>query len=173
MPQVDPDLIELGWGKTQVKVKEEEKRPEKASDDLQKPAAKAVPRQPADEGYNHRKASMALLRLRRNENRMAALPEGLRELIATDDDKARKLLKEHGGNVEQMIQSSKHMIFKETAETDMETTTPLTEFQDGPLWGAVGPRCLLFFQCLLASLLARLHSKHWSFVHFPHASPER
>ena len=143
----DPDLIEMGWGKASVKVKEEEKAPQKATHAAQKPTTKPVPEQPADEGYNHRKAAMALLRLRRNQNRMAALPDG------TDDDGARKLLKDHGGNVDEMIESAKHMVFKETAEKDTETTTPLTEFQDC--------RCFLLFQCF--SLLAR----------FPRTSPER
>ena len=124
MPPEDPDLIEMGWGKAPVKVKEEEeKKPETAT--------KPVLPKPAEQGYNHRKAAMALLRLRRSQNRMAALPEALRNLIDTDDDAARKLLKDHGGNVDHMIEAANHMVFKETAEVDTETTTPLTEFQVG------------------------------------------
>ena len=120
----DPELIEMGWGKAPVKVKEEEQAPAAT-------AKKAVPPTPTEAGYNHRKASMALLRLRRNQNRMAALPEALRNLIETDDEGARRLLKDHGGNVDHLIESAAHMVFKENTEVDTETTTPLTEFQVG------------------------------------------
>ncbi|CAE7867956.1 unnamed protein product [Symbiodinium necroappetens] len=130
MPQEDQDLILLGWGKT-TQVKVEEQQPATPA------AKKDAPKAPATEEYNHRKASMALLRLRRNPNRLKELPESLRDLVENDDAGARKLLQQHGGNLDSMVQEAKHSIVKETQEVDKETTDQLTEFQVLQMYGPV------------------------------------
>ncbi|CAE7479616.1 unnamed protein product [Symbiodinium sp. KB8] len=130
MPQEDQDLILLGWGKT-TQVKVEEQQPAMPA------AKKDAPKAPATEEYNHRKASMALLRLRRNPNHLKELPESLRDLVENDDAGARKLLQQHGGNLDSMVQEAKHSIVKETQEVDKETTDQLTEFQVLQMYGPV------------------------------------
>ena len=117
--QEDADLMELGWCRPQPAKPEPPAQTAPPAPAEKKEAAVAAPK-PAEEvagSMDNRAASMAILRLRRNATRVAALPEDIRDAVFNNRDLAMAKIKEHGG-VENWVTSTKVTLVRDELSTD-------------------------------------------------------
>ena len=135
--QEDADLMELGWCRPQPAKPEPPAQTAPPAPAEKKEAAVAAPK-PAEEvagSMDNRAASMAILRLRRNATRVAALPEDIRDAVFNNRDLAMAKIKEHGG-VENWVTSTKVALVRDELSTDRSEVVPYTKTQIINMYGA-------------------------------------
>ena len=131
--QEEADLMELGWCRPEPAKPEPPAQTAPPAPAEKKEAAVAAPKVAGS--MDNRAASMAILRLRRNATRVAALPEDIRDAVFNNRDLAMAKIKEHGG-VENWVTSTKVALVRDELSTDRSEVVPYTKTQIINMYGA-------------------------------------